>query len=288
MSGEVPATLRLPAPAKVNLYLHITGRRADGYHLLDSLIGFTALADQLELSPAVGMSLSVEGVFADGAGPTDDNLVLSAARALAKAAQCDKGMAAKLTKNIPSAAGLGGGSADAAATLRGLMRLWDIAPDAIDLPALALTLGADIPVCLAGRTSFVGGIGEEIVAAPALPVAGILLVNPGVALATSSVFAGRRGGFMPPGRYSDAPATVVALAELLGERDNSLAESATRLAPVIGDVLAALGTAPGCRFARVTGSGATCFGLFDDETAATNAAGGLQRDGWWVQATRIG
>jgi 4-diphosphocytidyl-2-C-methyl-D-erythritol kinase len=278
----------LPAPAKVNFYLHITGRRADGYHLLDSLIGFTALADQLELTLAAGLSLSVEGLFADGAGPTEDNLVLRAARALANAAQTDKGVAAKLTKNIPAAAGLGGGSADAAATLKGLMRLWDISPDAIDLPALALTLGADIPICLAGRTSFVGGIGEEIVAAPPLPFAGILLVNPGVALATPSVFAGRRGGFQPPGRFSDAPTTVVALAEMLAERDNGLAGSATKLAPVIGDVLTALGSAPGCRLARMTGSGATCFGLFDDEAAAANAAGGLQREGWWVQATRIG
>jgi 4-diphosphocytidyl-2-C-methyl-D-erythritol kinase len=275
----------LPAPAKVNLYLHVTGRRADGYHLLDSLIVFTALSDQLELRLADGMSLSVEGTFADGAGPSDENLVLRAARALADAAGVDKGMAATLTKNIPSAAGLGGGSADAAAALRGLMQLWDIPPDAVDLPSLALKLGADIPVCLARDTSFVGGIGEEIVPAPILPDAGMLLVNPGVALATPSVFAGRRGGFVPSGRFSGPPATVEALADMLRERGNSLAEAAIRLAPVIEDVLAALEAAPGCRLARMTGSGATCFGLFDGEAAATDAAGALQRDGWWIQAT---
>jgi 4-diphosphocytidyl-2-C-methyl-D-erythritol kinase len=277
----------LPAPAKVNLYLHVTGRRADGYHLLDSLVVFTTLSDQLELRPGAGMSLSVEGVFADGAGPLDENLVLRAARALADAANIDKGMEATLTKNIPAAAGLGGGSADAAAALGGLMRLWDISPGAVDLPALAPRLGADIPVCLAGRASFVGGIGEQIVAAPVLPDAGILLVNPGVALATPSVFAGRRGGFLPPGRFSDAPASVGALADILRERDNSLAEAAIRLAPVIGEVLGVLESAPGCRLARMTGSGATCFGLFDDEAAAASAARGLQRDGWWLQATRI-
>jgi 4-diphosphocytidyl-2-C-methyl-D-erythritol kinase len=287
VTGEAPGALRLAAPAKVNLYLHVTGRRADGYHLLDSLIAFTALSDQLELWPADGMQLAVEGAFADNAGPLDDNLVLRAARALADAAKVDKGMAARLAKNIPAAAGLGGGSADAAAALRGLTQLWDIPRDAVDLPALALELGADIPVCLAAGSSFVGGIGEQIEAAPALPKAGLLLVNPGVALATPSVFAGRRGGFSPPGRFSESPPNAMALAGLLGERDNDLTEAAIRLAPVIADVLATLESAPGCLFARMTGSGATCFGLFDDEAAAASAAGALRRDDWWVWATRI-
>ena len=285
--GLYQRALVLTAPAKVNLYLHVTGRRADGYHLLDSLIVFTALSDQLELGLADGMSLNIEGAFADNAGPLDDNLVLRAARALASAAKVDKGMAARLEKNIPAAGGLGGGSADAAAALKGLMRLWDIPRDAVDLPTLALKLGADIPVCLAAEPSFVGGVGELIEAAPALPGAGLLLVNPGVALATSSVFAGRRGGFSPPDRFSESPPNAEALAGLLSARDNDLTEAAVRLAPVIADVLAALESAPGCHLARMTGSGATCFGLFDDEAAATNAAGGLQRDGWWVRATHI-
>jgi 4-diphosphocytidyl-2-C-methyl-D-erythritol kinase len=287
LTGEIPPTLRLPAPAKVNLYLHITGRRPGGYHLLDSLIVFTALSDDLELEPSHDMSLSVEGAFSDGAGPPDDNLVLQAARALADAASIGEGMAARLVKNIPAAAGLGGGSSDAAAALRGLMQMWDIPREAVDLPALALELGADIPVCLTGHSSFIGGIGEEIAPAPMLPDAGILLVNPGVALSTPSVFAGRRGGFSPPGRFSEAPASVEAFAGLLSERDNDLTDSAIGLAPVIADVLAALESAPGCRLARMTGSGATCFGLFDDEAAAEGAAGALRRDDWWVQATRI-
>ncbi|MEN8194988.1 MAG: 4-(cytidine 5'-diphospho)-2-C-methyl-D-erythritol kinase [Pseudomonadota bacterium] len=287
MTGEAPGALRLAAPAKVNLYLHVTGRRADGYHLLDSLIAFTALSDQLELGPADGMRLTVEGAFADNAGPLDDNLVLRAARALADVAKVDKGMAGRLVKNIPAAAGLGGGSADAAAALRGLMRLWDIPRDTVDLPTLALELGADIPVCLAAGSSFVGGVGEQIEAAPALPETGILLVNPGVALATPSVFAGRRGGFSPPGRFSESPPNAKVLAGLLGERDNDLTEAAIRLAPVIADVLAALESAPGCHLARMTGSGATCFGLFDDEAAAAGAAGALRRDDWWVWATHI-
>jgi len=287
LSGVASGTLRLAAPAKVNLYLHVTGRRADGYHLLDSLVVFTALSDELELNLAEGMSLSVRGAFAENTGPLDDNLVLRAARALAGAAKVDRGMAAGLTKNIPAAAGLGGGSADAAAVLRGLMRLWDIPPDAVDLPAIALELGADIPVCLAGRPSFVGGVGEKIESAPALPAAGLLLVNPGIALATPSVFTGRRGGFSPPGRFDESPASATALAALLRERDNDLAGAAISLAPVISNVLDTLESVPGCHLARMTGSGATCFGLFDDEPAAASAAGEIMRDGWWVQATRI-
>lgn len=287
MSGVASGTLRLAAPAKVNLYLHVTGRRADGYHLLDSLVVFTALSDELELSLADGMSLSVRGAFAENTGPLDDNLVLRAARALAGAAKVDMGMAAVLTKNIPAAAGLGGGSADAAAALRGLMRLWEIPPDAVDLPALALELGADIPVCLAARPSFVGGVGEKIEAAPALPAAGLLLVNPGVALATPSVFTGRRGGFLPPGRFDESPASAVVLAAMLRERENDLTGAAISLAPVISNVLDALESVPGCHLARMTGSGATCFGLFDDESAAASAAGEIMRDGWWVEATRI-
>ena len=287
MIGEATGILRLTAPAKVNLYLHVTGRRDDGYHLLDSLVVFTALSDQLDLKLAEGVRLTVEGAFADNAGPLDDNLVVRAARMLADVAKIDKGVTVGLVKNIPAAAGLGGGSADAAAALRGLMRLWDIPPDAVDLPALALELGADIPVCLTGRSSFFGGVGELIETAPALPDAGLLLINPGVALATPSVFAGRRGGFSPSGRFSESPANAAALADLLGERDNDLAGAATALAPVIADVLAALESAPGCHLARMTGSGATCFGLFDNEAVAENAAAALRRDGWWVQATHI-
>lgn len=279
--------LRLAAPAKVNLYLHVTGRRDDGYHLLDSLIVFTALADELELAPADGLSLAVEGPFAQLAGPDEENLVLRAARSLQQAAGIERGMAARLVKNIPAAAGLGGGSADAAAALRGLAQLWRIDPGRVDLQALALGLGADVPVCLHGRPSFVGGIGEDIEVAPPLPGAGLLLVNPGVALATPAVFARRRGGFSPAGRFAAAPADADALAGLLAGRDNDLAPAAIALAPVVGDVLDALSAAPGCLLARMSGSGATCFGLFRDEAAAAAAAGAVRRDGWWVQETWI-
>lgn len=287
MKGPASAGLRLDAPAKVNLYLHVTGRRSDGYYLLDSLVVFTGLADELELTPADGLFLQVEGAFAAEAGPDEENLVLRAAKALARARHIDRGMHARLVKNIPPAAGLGGGSADAAAVLDGLMTLWDIDADAVDLSGLALELGADVPVCLAGTPSFVGGIGERIEPAPALPDAGLLLVNPNVALATPSVFARRRGGFSPEARFWRAPADVHALAELLRDRVNDLTDAAIALAPAVADVLKAVEAAPGCLLARMTGSGATCFGLFDDETAAARAASGLSRNGWWVHATRI-
>lgn len=287
MSGGTQGTLRLTAPAKINLYLHVTGRRDDGYHLLDSLIVFTGLADALEILPGRELSLSVEGEFAEKAGPDDENLVLRAARALAQQANIDRGMTARLMKNIPAAAGLGGGSADAAATLLGLMQFWNIAEADVDLPGIALGLGADIPVCLAGRPSFVAGIGEVITPAPALPGAGLLLVNPGVALSTPSVFARRRGGFSPPAIFSDTPSDAGELAALLADRGNDLTEAAIALAPVIGDVLAELESLPGCHLARMSGSGATCFGLFDDEAAATRAAVAIARDGWWIKPTMI-
>lgn len=287
MSAGDPGALRLAAPAKINLYLHVTGRRADGYHLLDSLVVFARLADEIELAPDSAFELAVDGPFAAASGPPEANLALAAARALAAAADVDTGVRIRLVKNIPTAAGLGGGSADAAAVLSGLIRLWNIPPDSVDLPSLGLELGADVPACLARRPVFVGGIGEEIADAPALPPAGLLLVNPGVALSTPAVFAGRRGGFSAAGRFAEAPSSVAELAAILEPRSNDLTESACRLAPVIDDVLSAVAAAPGCRMARMTGSGATCFGLFDDEAAAVAALPPVRDRGWWVSATAL-
>ena len=275
----------LAAPAKVNLYLHVTGRRSDGYHLLDSLVVFAGLSDRLTFRPAQSISLSLNGRFADAAGPDGDNLALRAAAALREAAGTVAGAEIELEKNIPVAAGLGGGSADAAAVLSGLAGLWGIARDSVDLAALGLEIGADVPACLAARPSFVGGIGEAVEPAPDLPEAGLLLVNPDIRVATPAVFAARRGGFSPAGRFADPVGTVEDLAALLAERGNDLTEAAVRLAPAIDDVLSALAELPGCRLARMTGSGATCFGLFDDLSAAAAAAPGIERDGWWVSAT---
>ena len=179
------------APAKVNLYLRIVGRRGDGYHLLDSLVAFCDLADTVTVAPAGGLALSIDGPMSDAlAGePAESNLVLRAARALAGRAGLAPKASINLTKRIPVAAGLGGGSADAAATLLALVELWRVALPVEELFDLAASLGADVPMCLAGRVAQVDGVGDRVGPAMALPPAGILLVNPGLPLATPPVFA---------------------------------------------------------------------------------------------------
>ncbi|MBI3453078.1 MAG: 4-(cytidine 5'-diphospho)-2-C-methyl-D-erythritol kinase, partial [Rhodospirillales bacterium] len=218
-----------------------------------------------------------------------DNLVLRAARALAVEAGIGPGAAITLVKRLPVAAGLGGGSADAAAALWALTQLWNIPAGRVDLMRLAGQLGADVPACLGGRTAFIGGVGEDIAPAPSLPPAGLVLVNPRVALPTARVFAERQGGFSQPARFAAAPRDARALAGLLAARGNDLTDAARRLVPAIDDVLAALTASPGCRLARMSGSGATCFGLYDDAPAAARAAEAItaSASGWWIMPTRL-
>jgi 4-diphosphocytidyl-2-C-methyl-D-erythritol kinase len=267
-----------PAPAKVNLYLHITGRRADGYHLLDSLAVFPAVGDVVAFAPSGGLSLVLDGPFASGLVGESDNLVLGAARALAARAGIPPAGALRLTKNLPVASGVGGGSADAAAALRLLARAWSVPPaDA----ALALGLGADVPVCLAGAPRRMQGVGEMLLPAPTLPECGMVLVNPGVAVSTQAVFKARTGEFRSPAVLPAAWPDAYAMAESLRPLANDLELPAIALAPAIGDVLAALRAAPGSLLARMSGSGATCFAIFPNAAAATAAALALARPGWW-------
>jgi 4-diphosphocytidyl-2-C-methyl-D-erythritol kinase len=277
----VSGDLTEPAPAKVNLFLHVLGRRADGYHLLDCLVVFADVGDTLRAEPAEALSLRVEGPFAGALAAEPDNLVLRAARVLAAAAGFTAGGRIVLTKNLPVASGIGGGSADAAAALRLLCRLWRIEPDPGVLAGLAAGLGADVPVCLTGRASRMGGIGERLEPVPTLPACGIALVNPGTALATADVFRGHGGAWSArvelPASWRDAGEMA---GDLKGQR-NDLQPAAIALRPVIGEVLSSLEAAPGCLLARMSGSGATCFGLFADGAAARRAAAGLQRPGWW-------
>jgi 4-diphosphocytidyl-2-C-methyl-D-erythritol kinase len=277
----VADSLTEPAQAKVNLFLHVIGRRADGYHLLDSLAVFTEVGDTLAVTAADALSLAVEGPFAAGLAAEADNLVLRAARALA----ADSGIAPHgrlvLHKNLPVASGIGGGSADAAAALRLLCRLWRIAPDAAALTRIAAGLGADVPVCLASRASRMGGIGERLDPAPSLPDCAIALINPGVALATADVFRARQGAWSAAAVLPGAWPNAAAMAADLGVLRNDLEPAAIGLQPVIGDVLAALAGMGGCLLARMSGSGATCFGLFADAGAAARAAEELRRPGWW-------
>lgn len=274
------------APAKLNLYLHVLGRRADGYHELDSLFAFADIADHLVAMPAPGLELVVDGPFATALEGEADNLVLRAARTLATAAGVTAGARLHLTKNLPVAAGLGGGSADAAAALRALVRLWGLDFGAERLRALALPLGADIPACLFARPCFVGGIGEKIEPAPSLPALGVVLVNPRRPLPTGRVFAGLGGRYSSAARFVMTPGDPEALAAVLAIRRNDLAVPATALEPAVGRVLGAIGATSGCRLARLSGSGATCFGLFADRPAAAEAGDALRacHPEWWVAA----
>jgi 4-diphosphocytidyl-2-C-methyl-D-erythritol kinase len=274
--------LEVFAPAKVNLALHVLGRRADGYHLLDSLVVFAGVGDILRAGRADSLSLSVEGTFGVALSGESDNLVLRAARSLASMAGIPPLAKLSLRKELPVASGIGGGSADAAAALRVLSRLWRLDLSQADLSALALQLGADVPVCLAGQPARMGGVGELLGPLPPLPDCGLTLVNPGVAVATRDVFRARTAPFsrpleLPP-RWPDAESLAATLAAL----GNDLEAPALSLAPEIGDALAALRAEPKCLLARMSGSGATCFGLFATPAEAAAAAQQLARPNWWA------
>jgi 4-diphosphocytidyl-2-C-methyl-D-erythritol kinase len=283
--------LTLAAPAKLNLYLHVTGKRPDGYHLLDSLAAFIDVRDTLTLTPSTVLAFTADGPFANGFGDEEPstNLVVRAARGLAQATGRVADVALHLTKNLPVASGIGGGSADAAACLRGLARLWGIDPADPIVLGVAAGLGADIPVCVQGRAAYMGGIGTEIAPAPDLPPAGLVLVNPGIGLSTPAVYRARQGEFSPAARFDSSPADAAALAALLAERGNDLTDAAVSLVPEIETVLGAIGADRTCLLARMSGSGATCFGLYADGDTATAAAALLKRDhpGWWVAPGRL-
>jgi 4-diphosphocytidyl-2-C-methyl-D-erythritol kinase len=268
------------APAKVNLYLRVTGRRADGYHTLDSLAVFAAAGDVVEAMQAAALSLAITGPEAGALAEEPDNLVLRAARALADHAGIRAEAALTLRKNLPVASGIGGGSADAAAALRALNTLWGASLDAAALRAIAARLGADVPVCIESRATRMQGIGEVLSPVPPLPRFGLLLANPRIALPTPAVFKARRGAFSPPAEMPSRFADAAALAAWLRPLGNDLEEAAISLCPAIAEVIAAIAAQPGCLLARMSGSGATCFGVFPDETAAEAAAGALPAD-WW-------
>lgn len=275
----------MKARAKVNLWLNVVGRRADGYHLLDSLVAFADLADTVEAAPANDLSLAVDGAAPGAAAlrTEPDNLVLKAARLLATRAGKPPQAALRLSKNIPVAAGLGGGSADAAAALRVLADLWRVRLAENDLRALAAGLGADVPMCLAGRPSFATGVGEVLAPAPALPDCALLLVNPRVTLATAEVFAARQGAFSQPRPPARPWSGLADFVEMLAARGNDLTEAAVSLRPVVGEVLAILGASEGVRYAAMSGSGATCFALYATVAEARAAAAHLP-PAWWHHA----
>ena len=279
------------APAKLNLFLHVGDKRADGYHALQSFVAFAELGDVLRLEAAPERTLAITGRFAAQVPHGDSNLVLKAARALAgDTSNPLRGASIALEKNLPVAAGLGGGSSDAAAVLRGLNALWSLDRSEDELVAIARGLGSDVPACVIARPCWMEGRGERVRATPPLPPLEMVLVNPGVLLPTAGVFASlnaRTGAtaMEPPGRIE----TLWDLVAYLEDSGNDLEAPATLLQPVIDDVLEALHHEPACVFAQMSGSGATCFGLFDGRDYARGAAERIALDHpqWWVERTRI-
>jgi 4-diphosphocytidyl-2-C-methyl-D-erythritol kinase len=282
------------APAKVNLTLHVLGRRADGYHELESLVAFAGAGDGLSLVPGRGLALVLDGPTASEAGPPDENLVLRAARQLQSRVAGLRTGTFRLTKRLPAAAGLGGGSSDAAAALRLLARCNDLRLDHPAVLEAAKATGADVTVCLQPRARMMRGVGEEVGPLLGLPRLFALLVNPRVPLATAEVFRAlahkpRQGRGAAPHPEIAPDSDAAALMDTLRGARNDLEAAAAQLAPVIRDVRDLVGGTEGCRLARMSGSGATVFGLFDDCTAAASAAKTIRRarPGWWVKATSL-
>ncbi len=268
------------APAKVNLFLHVLGRLPNGYHTLDSLAVFAGIGDSLAAFPSDALSLTIDGPYGAGLAADANNLVLRAANALAKEAGIAPRARLALTKRLPVASGIGGGSSDAAACLRLLGGLWQVTMPGDVLHRIALGLGADVPVCLARRPARMGGVGEVLGPVPVLPPFGLLLVNPGVAVSTAAVF--RR--LMRFSARADLPQgwdNAAAMAADLALVGNDLETAALAVCPAIGGVLAAIRTLDSCLLARMSGSGATCFGLFPGTAEAAAAATRLAQHGWW-------
>jgi 4-diphosphocytidyl-2-C-methyl-D-erythritol kinase len=285
----VGVTLLEKAPAKINLTLRVLGRRADGYHELESLVAFADVADTLTLEPDTKDTLEITGPFVADSGAIPDNLVL---KALAAARICIGAVKAgrfSLEKNIPVAAGLGGGSADAAATLRLIAGANEIALDDARIMSAAQAVGADVPVCVASRPRIMRGVGELLSDPVDLPPLAGVLVNPRVPLSTRDVF-GKFVGAQGGNDLGDLTRGLGSLIDFLKLHDNDLTPAARACSPVVGEVLQTLETLPGARLVRMSGSGPTCFALFSTPSEAATAAQKLARErkDWWVQAATIG
>ncbi|HXX08573.1 MAG TPA: 4-(cytidine 5'-diphospho)-2-C-methyl-D-erythritol kinase [Pseudolabrys sp.] len=283
------AALVEKAPAKINLTLRVCGRRADGYHDIESLVAFADVADTLTLQVGPEAALELAGPFAGKSGPPTENLVLKACAALGERIAGLKAGRFVLDKNLPVAAGIGGGSADAAAALRLIARANNITLDDSRLASSALAVGADVPVCLDPRPRIMRGVGELLSPPIDLPALPAVLVNPGVPVVTRDVF-GNLASMQKQSGLADVPRKADALIEYLKQHDNDLTEPASACAPAIAEVLAALRGLPGVRLVRMSGSGATCFALFGSRDEAAKAAQRLkgERKDWWVLDTTIG
>lgn len=285
--------IRVSAPAKVNLFLHVTGKQPDGYHTLDSLVAFADICDVIDIVPADRFSFTVMGPFSAMLGAVSkihcsdgDNLVIRAAKSLADVAKKPMNVAISLTKNLPVSAGIGGGSADAAATIWGLQQLWGLPRDADYLAPLLRNLGADVPVCYRTQATYMRGIGDVLISAPDIPDIPIVLVNPLVPCATEDVFLTYDAPYKKDTPVLGGVQSIQDFIAYIAQHSNDLYAAACDVVPDVENILAALNAAKGCGLSRMSGSGATCFGLFSHESAAQSAAKMLQKDNpdWWVQS----
>ncbi len=288
-----PQSRLIFAPAKINLFLHITGKLEKEYHSLDSLVVFADIGDEIIIDMAPSFSFEVRGPFAEyfskkerGSTLDNPNLVVRAARALSQITNKQLNLKITLIKNLPLASGLGGGSSDAAATLWGLMDFWDIPHDERYIFPMMEKLGADIPVCLKCRPSVIRGFGNIIDEAPTMPEIPVVLVNPLVNCPTKDVFLNRSGSFKNESALPRKFSSVHTLVKTLSSLGNDLTVSATKHVPEISNILTAIEMENGCLLARMTGSGATCFGLFESLEKAEKAASSIQLENpdWWVKS----
>jgi len=281
------------APAKINLTLRVLGRRSDGLHLIRSLVAFGEPCDWLGFEPARTLELDIEGPAAAQSGPTENNLVLKAAKALSSETPNLRLGRFRLVKRLPAAAGIGGGSADAAAALRALAYANGLPLGDPRLRSAGLAAGADVPVCLLAKARVVEGVGEQLGPCLLLPPIVALLVNPGVAVSTRSVFKALKPNLASPSEPDLLSAAPVRTDPLtlgsLAEEGNDLEAPAVELAPIVEELLGRLAHLPGARFSRMTGSGATCFAAFEDSEQAERGRRIIvdERPHWWVKATRL-
>jgi len=298
-SPNPPVAVSCFAPAKINLYLHLTGRRDDGLHTLDSLVVFADVGDVITVDAlptpsdrqGSGLRLTITGPFAAGLDNGPDNLVLRAAHVLAQHAGIRPCAHITLEKNLPLSSGIGGGSSDGAATLKALSAFWHLEPPP-PLETLGLKLGADVPVCLRARPAQMSGIGEHLSAAPVLPPSWLVLVNRGIGVSTPAVFQRYRDSgqaFCAPAALSSPPKNTQQLADAMAARHNDLMVPALALSPEIQTVLDSLNRQNGVLLARMSGSGGTCFGLFASQDTAHSALQHLRHEhpDWWVIATKM-
>jgi 4-diphosphocytidyl-2-C-methyl-D-erythritol kinase len=281
------------APAKINLYLHVTGKREDGYHLLDSLAVFAKdgneAADIITLRPADGFSLSIDGPYAVSLQGEDveKNLITKALRVYSNASGNPLNLALTLTKNLPVASGIGGGSSDAAAALRAVAKFHGVPETHPALLEGARSIGADGTVCYYGKPTYMRGTGDELEPVNDLPRTWLLLANPNIPLPTAAVYKAREGAYLTQAPLNPMPASALELAEALSHRHNSLEAPALKLCEPIADVLDVLSAQAGCLLVRLSGSGATCFGVFETKEEAEKAKAHMrsQIGEWWLAVT---